>query len=170
MVIENVAGCGSVSWRVWSFGVCRTSGRALLPYRVSIEKLGGILRGPSLYLIFFFGAFDALYFSEHCVWILCAEGNFYFRPVYLVFCVLLDPWWVPLSSVKGHFPPFCLCLFYFSEIWPFIHSVPDFLDIWWHDFFFIWSRYPFLFIISSVPENLSPLSCILLARLACSRF
>lgn len=67
-----------------SLGVCRTSIRALLVFRVSLEKPGVNKRD----LPFPLAALNTL-FSVYAVFRLCAKGTFSSGLIYLVFCVLL---------------------------------------------------------------------------------
>ena len=184
-VIDSFAGYSSLGWHLCSLRVYITSVQNLLAFIVSGEKSGVFLTGLPFYDIWLFSltAFNILSLVHLLFWLLCVGRNFFSGPVYLEFCRLLVcscasffrfgkfssiillkifagplTWESSLSSIPI-FLRFCLLIVSWIS-WMF--RVRRFLH-----FAFSFTVVSMFSMVSSVPEILYSISCILLEMLAC---
>jgi hypothetical protein len=100
MVIDSFVEYRSLGWHLCFLRGWMTSVQLLLVFTVSVEKSGVIRIGLPLYVTWHFPltAFSILsLFCAFMFWLLCDRRNFFFGPIYLVFCRLLVNLWSSLS-------------------------------------------------------------------------
>lgn len=73
IVIDTFVELYSLSWHLWYLRVCKISVQVLLPFRVSIEKLGTVTMGLALYVTqsFSLEAFQSFLHFVQLVFLLC---------------------------------------------------------------------------------------------------
>ena len=91
-VVDSFAGYSSLGWHPWYLNIFIMFDHDLLAFIVSTEKSGVILFSLPLHVTWPFSFVALNFISLFCIFnvlFIMWRGDFFFDPVYLVFCKLL---------------------------------------------------------------------------------
>lgn len=184
IVLGCFAGSNSLGWRLWSLRVCCTSNHFFC-FSESPWEVRYYLNRSTLYVTCSFSMVGFNIFSllrKLSVWLLRGMGILFSGTIYLTFCNLLVPFFISIffrfeilfydfvKNILWAFEQgfFSFLYSYYSWVWCY-YSLTDILDVLCQKIIKInisFNQCIHFSIISSEPEILSYISCIVLVKLA----